>query len=111
MDEWPDSRLDEFSRRIDGRLGEMSRRIDVTDAKINGMPGDVRTLTSEVASLKREVTSPDGAVGKLTSKIDEMIGNPIAERRQRSQALWLNAFLIIGTGICTYLAYALLRLH
>lgn len=111
MDDWTDDRLNEFTRGVNERMKELHDRQNRLDDKINGMPAKVESLGREMGEIKREITSPDGTVGRLARKIEEIIGNPVAERRQRSNALFLNAVLIIGTGLVTYAAYAALGVH
>lgn len=108
---WPDQRIDEFARGVNERMKELADRQNRLDDKINGMPAKVETLGREMGEIKREITSPDGTVGRLARKIEEIIGNPVAERRQRSNALFLNAVLILGTGLITYAVYASLGVH
>ena len=109
--DWSDSRLNELSIRVDRNIGDLARRQDALDAKINGLPVRVEHLAAEVSEIKRELTAEDGAVGKLSKKVDEIIGNPVLEKRQRNQALVVNLLLIIGTTIVTYLVYIAAGAH
>lgn len=89
-------------------MSEFAKRQETFEGKLNGLPGKVENLTSEVHGLKHELTSDEGAVGKLTKRVEEMIGNPVVERRERMNALMVQGFLILVTLVAIAGLYELL---
>ncbi len=70
--EWPDGRLDSLERRVD----QAATKTEMGDLR--------RELRERTESMKRDV----GAVGK---KIDNLMGDPVAEGRAKRTAIIVGA--------------------
>lgn len=93
--------LDDAERRwITDRFTEIDRRITY----VNGLPvkvaelnGALRATKNELASVKHELTHEDGAVAKLTRKLEEITAGP-AKRREGILMAAIGGFIGVGGG-------------
>jgi hypothetical protein len=81
--DWPDSRITALERRV-----EALAQLPVTIAKIEGKMGSL-----------------DRGVKHISEKIDELQGDPIAERRSRNRAILVAVIAASASGIVTLALY------
>ena len=93
MDRWTDDRLDDRFQALDQRI-----------TYVNGLPVKVAELTAELRAVKasnsrleRELTHEDGAVAKLTRKLEQMTAAP-ARRREGIVLASVGGFIGVGGG-------------
>jgi len=66
---------------------------------MNGLPTQVTELKTDLRWIKRELTDPAGAIARLSTKIDELAGNPAAEARQSKQTLRVAVIAAIVSSV------------
>jgi hypothetical protein len=92
---WPDPRLDQLERRvgeIDHRSYSSAQEVIAIGGRINNLGQELR---KEIEDVQYEL-GPNGAVGRLSTTLAAITGEPVAERRLRREAILT---LAIGSAI------------
>jgi hypothetical protein len=78
-DDWTDGRLDDLARRVDA---------------LTGLPVQIERLSGSVKGLS-------GSVNRLATKVDELEGDPVAEKRAARQGIRIAIVAAVATGLFT----------
>ena len=99
--EWGDRRLDELAHRVESIQSSAATKSDL-EALRKSQEWQTKELRRELTERAQGVNANVDRVGR---KVDELVGDPVSEKRQRRQAIFMACCGALAGGAMTIILF------